>query len=265
MPWCPDCKTEYVDGSTHCTNCNTALTAQEPDSLDMVSLILAEKEWAEELLKFLEYSHIKGGYIEYNQEALLYEIFIPGKVEKQATKLTNAFKQSKKEGDSKNSKDNGPGVYINREDKLKDLNSTAYTFLLVGFVGLVVVILGALGVINFYLASNIKYLMYLVMGTLFIIFIIIGFYSMKSAREITEEAKEESELTYDIMDWFKKNFIADDIDEAVPIDLSAEPLEEIKYYKRCEEIKNILEKTYGELEEAYLDKIVDDIYNQLYD
>lgn len=231
----------------------------------MVSLILAEKEWAEELLKFLEYSHIEGCYLEYNEETSLYEIFVPEESEKQAVKLINAFKQSKKETDNKEVQDNKSKVYINGMDKIKDLKSTAYTFLLVGFAGFLFVILLAFKIIRFSLAENIHPFMYLVMGALFIIFIAIGFHSMKNARNLAQEAKEESDLTEDIMSWFKKNFTSQDIDGTTDSYLSEEPLEEIKYYKRCEEIKNILVKTYGELDEAYLDKIVEDLYNHLYE
>lgn len=278
MSWCPNCRTQYLDGITNCSDCNAKLVDTLVNNEESVSILLAEENIAMELLKFYKYAEIEGAYIKYNEKASLYEVFVPLSYEKKAAKLATIFKQTKKEEQDTESGNNGQKsnsdelkeqgnsrVYIKQEDKYKDVKSSGYVFLIVGMIGTVFMFLNIFGIIDFYLASNIKYLTYIVMFGMFILFIIIGFYSLHSSKKIKEEAKVENDLTNDIMEWFRKNFSGDDVDENADINISDISQEEIRYFKRTEAIKNIITQTYGELDVSYLDKIADDVYQELYD
>lgn len=278
MSWCPNCRTQYLDGITNCSDCNAKLVDTLVNNEESVSILLAEEHIAMELLKFYKYAEIEGAYIKYNEEASLYEVFVPLSYEKKAAKLANIFKQTKKEeqdrengntdqefnADEPKEQGNSP-VYVKQEDKYKDVKSSGYVFLFVGMIGMVFMLLNVFGMVDFYLASNIKYLTYIVMFGMFILFIIIGFYSLNSSKKIKEEAKVENDLTNDIMEWFKKNFNGDDVDENADINISDISQEVIRYFKRTEAIKKIITQTYGELDVSYLDKIADDVYQELYD
>lgn len=137
--------------------------------MESTSILLASKDIAMELLEFYKYSGIEGAYVSYNETASLYEVFVPLSSEKEAVKLANVFKQSKKESQTKDGdatyetsnaheteENAGSGIYVKREDKYKDVKSSGYTFLIVGFAGLIFMLLNVFGIINFYLASNIR-------------------------------------------------------------------------------------------------------------
>lgn len=62
------------------------------------------------------------------------------------------------------------------------------------------------------------------------------------------------------MDWFNKNITKDLTDNGVHLDM----VEEIQYFKRIDNIKEIVQKAYGELNEDYLDKLAEDIYQIKY-
>lgn len=72
MPWCPNCKTEYREGITHCTDCKAALVdsldLKEPEIPDFTSLLVQmegeQKESAKKLVDFLEYSGIPANLAE---------------------------------------------------------------------------------------------------------------------------------------------------------------------------------------------------------
>ena len=66
-------------------------------------------------------------------------------------------------------------VYQDMKAKAEDFKSSAYTLLLVGIVGIAALILMETGVLPFRLAGSGKYITYIVMGTLFVIFIVMGF------------------------------------------------------------------------------------------
>lgn len=149
-------------------------------------------------------------------------------------------------------------VYEKKEDKYQDMVSSAYTFFIVGIAGLVILLLIACNVIqlDFLFRNNI--LLTVTSYFLFIVFVVYGIYLFRKSKVVAKEAVSENQLTLDIMDWFRKNMNL----EMLEIGVTEDMLEEEKYYKRMENIKTLLQKTYGELEEGYLDKVSDDLYQE---
>lgn len=224
MAWCPKCRNEYVEGITMCKDCSETLV----DSLEEYDKILLEEKSA------LEPEMIAGeipGYEEEKEEN--YE-----EITSELTKVSS--------------------VYIKKEDKYKDTLSSAYTLLLVGFGGLAVLLLVITDIINLNLASPGKYVTYSGMAILLIVFIIIGFHSLKSSKKLAKEAESENQLTEDISTWFDKNISFELMDNGITDDMQ----EEVKYFKRMDNIKEIIQKAYGELNENYLDKIAEDIFQE---
>ncbi len=64
MPWCPNCKTEYREGITHCADCKVELVAEYKDAVlqDATEMIVKvdgdHQMFIEKLRDFLEYSDI---------------------------------------------------------------------------------------------------------------------------------------------------------------------------------------------------------------
>ena len=97
------------------------------------------------------------------------------------------------------------------------------------------------------------------MGGMFIIFVFVGIGSLKSTKRIKEEAKEEKELYDEVISWAMKNISKEELDSG-----AEEDSEEMLYFKRTEKIRQMIEEEYEVAEEAFLDKLVDDIYEKLY-
>ncbi|KAB1439796.1 hypothetical protein [Candidatus Galacturonibacter soehngenii] len=225
MAWCPKCRNEYVNGITFCKDCSETLV----DSLEEYDKILMEEKAT------LEPQIIAGEIPGFEEEAE------DKNYEEITSKLTKVST-----------------VYVKKEDKYKDTLSSAYTLLIVGFGGLAVLLLVITDIINLNLASPGKYVTYSGMAILLFVFIIIGFNSLKSSKRLAKEAESENQLTEDIFNWFDKNISLDLIDNGITDDMQ----EEVKYFKRIDNIKEIIQKAYGELNENYLDKIADDIFQE---
>lgn len=226
MPWCPECKNEYREGITTCVDCSISLV----DSLEDINKrnISNEEYETDGSLQAIDESDAEEAQEDYNS-------------------LIDNRKPS--------------SVYVKKEDKYKDTLSSAYTLLIVGFIGLLLLLLVVTNVINLNLASPGKYITYSGIGIMLIIFIIIGFVSLNTAKRLAVEASHENQLTDDILDWFSKSISADLVETGITDDMS----EEIKYFKRFENIKKLIVKTYGELNEGYIDKLADDIYQKQFD
>ena len=97
MPWCPNCKTEYREGITHCTDCKAALVAsldlKETKVQNATSLLVQmegeQKEIAKKLVDFLEYSGVPASLTE--QEDGLIAIYTAPEYLKDAKRHFRAF------------------------------------------------------------------------------------------------------------------------------------------------------------------------------
>ncbi len=91
MPWCPNCKTEYREGITLCSDCNTDLVENLEEVSDYVVLSPLEKEEvAQKLVKYLTYSNIES-YYEYLEKELCYPVYVQEPELEKAKKAFNAF------------------------------------------------------------------------------------------------------------------------------------------------------------------------------
>lgn len=230
MAWCPKCRNEYIAGIAICKDCNEQLV----NSLEEYDKARLEEELNEEMNN--------------QQLELSDEILDSDETDNNTSNKDNLLSQSSH-------------AYVKKEDKYKDMLSSAYTLLLVGFGGLVFLLLVVTDIINLNLASPGKYVTYSGVAILLVVFIIIGFYSLRSSTKLAKEADSENQLTNDIIEWFNKNITSDLIENEITDDLG----DEMKYFKRIDNIKLIISKAYGELNEDYLDKLSEDIYHDKFE
>lgn len=153
--------------------------------------------------------------------------------------------------------------YVKKIDKYQDLYSSAFTFFLVGGIGIVVLLLDLFGIISFNLAPNTKFLFYGVMTALFISFLIIAFHTSKTAKKVKRQIGEEITTTNEIINWFLGNYSAEIIDSFIGI--SEITSEELYYFKRSEEIERLLYKKLENPEAAFIDQLVEEIYQKFYE
>ena len=256
MLWCPKCKTEYKDGIEVCADCGTKLvekkiaTTEEP-------ILTGPSDLVKKLAEFLEYNGIQNEL--YENEQSDFELYVDKKSEIQAKKIINVFLQQEelhKEEDEVSEDEMledaeeiltdsvAPyidNVYQKKEDKAKDFKSSAYVLTIIGFMGLVLLVLIDINIIRISFGNPI--LMNIVMAALFICFIILGVGSFISASKYKKESAEEQELSDKIIVWCDENLNKEIIDSVFKNSKENMP-EELKYFKRTAYMKQMITETF---------------------
>ena len=238
MAWCPVCKCEYKKGITVCAECKVELV----DSLNEKS---DETMFAENSAD-AEDTECFGAEV-LNENLNIHFI-------DRGTQMT-AVRIAKKQD----------SVYRNSQELSNENKSSAYILLPVGILGIVALVLIWLDVIPLYSSLTSKVITSVVMGTLFIVFVVMGILSLKNAKKFDEIASKESDLSKKIFDYFSENFNQDILDEKIK-DSQWEMLSsEEKYFKRIDCIKECITKQFMNLEENYVDFMCDEIYTKIYE
>ncbi len=235
MPWCPKCKTEYREGILICADCGTELVEElakneeNTNSFD-TALTMFPKESQE------------GFFAESLEEDRVLE-----DTKTQAKTRRMHLEESY-------------GVYEESSKKAEEFKSGAFSLLLVGTIGLVCVILIFFDKIPLSMNLFSKYLILGVMGTLFLLFILMGLLSIKSYKTFKIKATEENNLTDNLSNWCRENISRDIIDTDCK-----EECEEEKYFRRTEKMKEMISHKFMNLDAAFLDSFVDDIYPEIFE
>lgn len=140
----------------------------------------------------------------------------------------------------------------------KEYRSSAWALLIVGGGGCILVALGTSGIIPLQLGN--PYLFYGVMSAIFVLFLVMGLLSFKSARIFAEKAKADNTLMDTVEKWCLSNLKAEDIDDAV--NASDEGDEEALFFGRVEYMKTRINSQFINLDQDLLDRFVDE---RLYD
>lgn len=258
MPWCPKCKNEYKEGVTVCADCGLELLPDETS--DYKPLTFGSKEELSELEDYLKYSGISEVRISEGEEC---ELFVAEAVFEKAQKLVYIYKQQQAEADREDRTPIAPSpLYENSAERAADNKSSAYMLLAVGGLGLLVVALGIAGILPFKLTGTMKYMTYGVMSALFILFIIMGVISMKSYHIFAQKAESENSLRGTIEKWCIENLKTEEVAGEIAED---EVSEEEKYFKRTSWMKARISKQFLNLDEAFLDNFVDEIYDKVFE
>ena len=231
MPWCPKCETEYREGILTCADCGSALVEDLNSKIENTSIeptFLSSEDTAvnemteEEALDFLE--------------------------------------ESKKEALERRKRlEEGPGLYVESSKKAQEFKSGGLSLLFVGGLGLICILLILFGIIPLHMNLFSKYLIIGVMGSLFILFIVMGFLSVKSYKKFEIKASEEDTLTQNLTSWVKENLHKEQIDADIE-----EASEELLYFLRTEKMKEMITHKFLNLDAAFLDSFIDDIYPEIF-
>ena len=271
MPWCPICKNEYVEGITKCSDCNTDLVDSKAD-ISTYSVICGEKEQMEKFVRFLEFNELNSGILRYNDNSEIYDVYVTQEEYAKAKKIAIVFvheelmmePETESEDEIKNKKElEKAPAYQKKADKAEDYKSSAYTLISVGFIGVIALVLIGTGIIDLNLTKYSKFMTLGILGLLFFIFIVTGFNALHSYRRLKVEGDMENQLEKEILDWCRKNITQKNVDEQA--DIVADLLsEEEKYFKRFEVMKKMVSNKYLNLEEVFLEKLMDDLYMELF-
>lgn len=245
MPWCPKCRNEYIDGITKCADCGSELVEELPQEDEMPQLTEEQILRAKKLMKEQE----RKARAERAEAGLETETEADAETDSEAEEEEDLLRSSKSRG-----------VYKDNAQKAAEFKDSGYTLLGVGTVGFVLIVLMALGVLPFHFAGM-TFITYGVLGAMFLIFIIVGFHSMKSAKAYKKEALSESNLKEEIMNWCRSNLNA----EVIDAELSEEDgTEEEKYFKRTEYIRNEIGQKFINIEDGFLEQLIDEFYPEIF-
>ncbi|MBO5144689.1 MAG: hypothetical protein J6C19_04030 [Lachnospiraceae bacterium] len=154
-------------------------------------------------------------------------------------------------------------VYQDKKAKAEDFKSSAYTLLLVGIIGIAALILMEAGLLPFRLVGSGRYMTYGVMGTLFIIFIVMGIFSLRSSKQYAKEATQEEDQTSKIKAWTKEHLTAEFVKEQVWFE--DDTPDEMKYFKYFEYIKTAVVREFGDLNASYLEALCEELYAEIFE
>ena len=209
MPWCPICKNEYIEGKTHCPDCDAELvdelTEEVPQQVKEVSAPDQEE---------------------------LSEI---------AARVAAARQMN---------------THVSARDRHSETKSSAWTFLIVGSIGFLIITLSLAGVIvlpfnTFSLA---------VMEGLFLIFLIVAGISFKNAMKMLDDISREDDLECRIRAWAAKHLTVESLTSDIEENLS----EEMKYFTVSEIIRERLMSSFPEVDDAYAEELTETFYNELF-
>lgn len=244
MPWCPKCKSEYKEGVTICPDCEKELvdSLTEESLLDGVALSEDERN---AIINFLESQNFEtviseGDFTSDEDETLDH---LP---EEENTPKTVV-----------------KGAYQDSASKAEDNKSSGLTLLVVGFLGMFFLTLSVFGLIPFRLSGSTGYMTYGVIGALFVLFIVMGFISMRSSKVFAKEAETENTLKDAIELWCLEHFNSYEID--VELFGGEDITEEEKYFRRTSYMKKHICKQFINLNEDFLDHILDEIYSEIFE
>lgn len=276
MPWCPKCKNEYRDGITECADCGCKLV-REGELSAFVNLIFGEEEQMNGLKKFLEYNGLEQVQIRFDEEEQVFELLVREEDHKKALTVSRVFleqeanqhvsEQDEEESEEPKGKEDfisrsSGGNYQNSAERAEDNRSSAWTLLVVGGAGMVVLGLGLAGVLPFHLTGTSKYMVYGVMSALFLLFLVMGVISLKNSKIFAQKAESENSLKSTMAKWCQDNLKAGEIDQQLGI--TEDMTQEVRYFKRFEKLKERLNHQFVNLDEAFLDHFIDETYDEVF-
>lgn len=281
MPWCPVCKNEYREGYTHCNDCDVDLV----DSLEEGprALIAGAEYDMNRMAELLQAKDVEC-FVRPGQRKDEFELYVTEEHAERATAYLQSYVQAMMQQQEKERRaamgmdvdaEDGAdtetpeeqqtperaALYEDKNNKAEDAKSSAIALILVGGLGLVFIVLLMLDYLPIHLFGLGKYLVSGIMAAMFLVFIAMGFSSIKTYKKYLGIAEEEQKNIEQIMDLLAQHMSK----EVINTKLAGEPEEMPQiYYSRLALIKEFLETHYGGLEPALLEKLADDWYEELY-
>lgn len=150
--------------------------------------------------------------------------------------------------------------YVSKKKKAADLKSTAYTFTVVGAAGLVFDLFGVIRDLSSQGTLGGNVMAPVVMGIMFLVFLIIGICSFKETRTTAAASIQEEQLFEEVTNDFRKNHSAKEIDAMC----DTTDKDQI-YFARYDAMRRILLEHDPNLEESFLDHIIETLYTEFFE
>lgn len=284
MPWCPNCKNEYKAGYTVCADCGTALV----DSLDETkkAVYFGSEEELYPLCDFMKVNGLKDAEISFDKNESMYELLVDPENIASAQKMVAVYLQKiampKEAKDKKEElesfteeelaaymqvkeayiKEMSRTPYVDVEKKAEEYKSGADSLLVVGLIGIIALVLLHMGVFPILLPPFSKWMITGVMGFLFTVFIVMGFLSKKSYKELKVQASSDKSAQDDIIKYLKDSVDPETFDD----DLIADnPGMEVLYFRRMEKLKAMLFAYAEGIDVSFAEYILEEVYPDIFE
>lgn len=296
MPWCPKCKNEYRAGITVCVDCKVELveSLDEMKNQEITMLLMKADQQQDEVAMrfaaFLDYSGIINR-IENNEDGTV-DVFIRKEDTKEAKRCMMAFYAGESERLQKQTEEKVAQAldeltdeqdkeelqqeiekrlervkaFKSAADRYEDYRSSASSFLVLGFIGIIFSVLCLMKVIDF-----LNPFTAIVILAMFAGFFIIGVSCFQKLKPLEKEMNAEKELLAKVDAWMSENITNETIESfrAVPKDKTAEDLgvddinyQNMVYMYTLENIKQAVGKEFDMLHPQQLDDIVNRYYEK---
>lgn len=146
--------------------------------------------------------------------------------------------------------------YISKENQYQELKSTSYSFLVISIIGLILLALNIMKVISIFNGT----FSYIILGGVFIFFLGVGITSFKKACRVSLEIDAENAQTKAVNDWLYENVRKYNLNKI--LDREAFEHDEAYYLKLIEKIKELLKDEFEELDDNYMESIIEDYYDE---
>lgn len=206
MPWCPVCKNEYIEGRTHCPDCDVDLVEELSEEPEVRESVPDQEELAEIAARAAAAGHMS--------------------------------------------------THVSARDRHSETRSSAWTFLIVGAAGFLIITLALTGVIRLPLNT----FSLAVMEGMFFLFLIVAGISFRNAMKMLDDISKEDSLETRIQEWAKEHLTAEELSEGIDENTP----EEMRYFLISEAIRERLMPAFPEIDDAYAEKLTEDFYNELF-
>lgn len=282
MPFCPKCKYEYEKEIKTCPDCGSELVDELVIENHFNNPVYYDNnlEYLEKLKAFLIENNVKNVSINHEEDRDTYSLCTDTSSKYKATTLLNIlFKEEleqEAENDSEaNDDNNNSELESNFDDneakasskggkKYKSVAEKYNDYLGTGILNTAIGIICDIGLFMDILPVEFKGISNIFalggMGIVFNLFLISGIWYLIKARKVHPEIAKEKQLTEDILNYIKDNFNKEYFDEKLN---NAD--ENNIYFERIKLINTAITNKFDNLDENYLDNLIETIYEDLFE
>ena len=116
----------------------------------------------------------------------------------------------------------------------------------------------ALGILTVQLADYMKVMLTVVMGAMFLVFLVVGIQSLRQYQSLKTQSEKEQDLENEIKKWFSDHYDASEWDNFVSDEANL-------YYERYEKMESMIRSAYPDLEETFLDHLIEELYADFFE
>jgi len=264
MPFCPKCKVEYREGFTFCSDCKIPLVKSlsernlndiNKDSYNTGNYDLDDEIYntSDEDINSVEVKLDRGIEEEIQEELDDRDSEISRTLsDEDKAKLSAEINKRRMMRSSKE--------YMSTEDKSKENLSSGIMLIVIGLIGVIFIILLLIGIFPFKPRGVVSIIIDCILLLFFASFVYFGISSILKYKSLKTYASVEKNENEKFVNWFDKTINKGFIDG--DIDISDD--EQMNYFKRNAKIKYISMHQFPNIDEDFIDSVIDEKYEDIF-